>query len=75
MDNFGRFKNNHKYIIYSIIGLIAKDIISGYNTNDCFKHVIPTNNSLEYFAEHHLINHFFCYVGTFILSLIFHHKE
>ena len=73
--SFGRFKNNHKYIIYSIIGLIAKDIISGYNYNDCFKQVIPINHSREYFAEHHLINHFFCYTGKLILSIIFHLKE
>ena len=72
--SFGRFNKNHIYIILSIICLIFKDIISGYNYNDTFIEVI-NNNVSETFGEHYLINHIFCYIGTFLISTILYIKE
>ena len=68
--SLGKFNKNHIYIILSIICLILRDIISGYNYNDSFQEVIPIK-AQENFSEHNLINHIFCYIGTVILSLIF----
>ena len=72
--SFGRFNKNHIYIILSIICLIFKDIISGYNYNDTFKEVV-NNNARENFGKHNLINHIFCYIGTFLISTILYIKE
>ena len=72
--SLGKFNKNHIYIILSIICLILRDIISGYNYNDSFQEVIPIK-AQENFSEHNLINHIFYYIGTFILSLIFYIVE
>ena len=72
--SFGRFNKNHIYITLSIIFLILKDIISGYNYNDTFIEVV-NKNARENFGEHYLINHIFCYIGTFFISTILYIKE
>ena len=68
--SFGNFSKKHLYIVYSIIFLIAKDILTGYNYNNCFKEVYSSATS-ENFSIHALVNNIFCYMGTFILSFIF----
>ena len=72
--SLGKFNKNHIYIILSIICLIFNDIISGYNYNDTFIAIFD-NNTHEKFGEHNLINHIFCYIGTFLLSTILYIKE
>ena len=70
----GQLNKNHIYIILSIICLIIKDIISGYNYNDSFIEVLSIE-AHENFGTYNLINHIFCYIGTFILSIILYILE
>ena len=68
--SFGNFSKKHLYIVYSIIFLIAKDILTGYNYNYSFKELY-SQGARENFAKYALVNNVFCYMGTFILSFIF----
>ena len=70
----GTYNKNYKYIILSILFLVLKDVLTGYNCNDSFITVLD-EDSHGTFAKHNLINHLFCYIGTFILSLIYYIEE
>jgi len=72
--SLGKFNKNHKYILFSIICVIIKDVIKGYNYNDSFKTVLKSDNHGN-FDKHNLIYNIFCYIGTFFLSLFFYKKE
>ena len=69
--SFGRFNKYHMYSIFSIIFMKLKDVITGYNYNDSFITVFKKDNRGLY-NKGNLINYIFCYIGTFILSLIFY---
>ena len=72
--SFAKFNKNHLYIVYSIIFLILKDVVFGYNYNDSFKPLF-SDQAYENFSEHYLIKNVLCYVITFFISLFFYCRE
>ena len=69
----GEVNKKHFYIIVCTISLVLKDIFSGYNYNYAFKEVIKNESeSRENYSKYHLINYIFCYLGTVLLSIVFH---
>ena len=72
--SLGHFNKKHLYIVYSIIFLLSKDILSGVNYNYSFKEVF-SEGARENFSSFALINNTFCYIGTFFLSFIFYNIE
>ena len=67
--SFAKFNKKHLYIVFSIVFLILKDVVFGYNYNDSFKPLF-SDKAYENFSEHYLIKNICCYIATFILSLI-----
>ena len=72
--SLGDFNKKHLYIVYAIIFLSLKNILSGVNYNYTFKEVF-SEGARENFSSFALINNTFCYIGTFFLSLIFYNIE
>jgi hypothetical protein len=72
--SFAKFNKDHQYIIYSIIFLILKDVVFGYNYNDSFKPLF-SDQAYENFSEHYLIKNILCYIVTFLISLFFYYRE
>ena len=72
--SFAKFNKNHLYIVYSIIFLILKDVVFGYNYNDSFKPLF-SDQAYENFSEHYLIKNILCYIVTFFISLFFYCRE
>ena len=72
--SFAKFNKKHLYIVSSILFLILKDVAFGYNYNDSFKPLFA-DHAYENFSEHYLIKNIFCYIVTFIFSLILYMIE
>ena len=72
--SLGSFNPNYKYILYSILALIIKDTLNGYNYNFSFVEVFR-KGAFENFTQHSLITHIFCYIGTFFFSIILYKIE
>ena len=71
---FAKFNQRHRYIVYSIIFLILKDVVFGYNYNDSFKSLF-SEEAYENFSENYLIKNILCYIVTFFISLFFYWRE
>jgi len=69
--SFAKFNKKHLYIVFSILSLILKDVMFGYNYNDSFEPLFSSEQAYENFSENYLIKNILCYIVTFILSFVF----
>ena len=71
---FGAFNEKHKYVVFSIIYLILRDAIFGYNYNESFHEIIP-KGSFGNFSKFTITTRIFSYLITVIVSLVLFYYE
>ena len=74
--SIGKFKKSFIYIILSVVFLILKDSLYGFNYLYSLKEIILFNSDTQkLFSQHILIHNTFNYFGALIISFFFHRYE
>jgi len=77
---FGKLNHKYKYILYSAVSLLISDFAFGINYHNVFKGIgfenfIHDDDERKKFNQHYYIRQIFCYIGTYILSIILYKCE
>ena len=69
--SIGKFNNNYKYILLSILFLLLKNMAFGINYNSSFVEIkLFPDEGKSYFSKHQYIHLIFCYFFTLIFGII-----
>ena len=69
--SIGKFNNNDKYILLSILFLFLKNMAFGINYNSSFAEIkLFPDEGQSYFSKHKYIHLIFCYFFTLIMGII-----